>query len=532
MPIERETQMYKRLWWFTIGFIFIIGSWLIPVDAHAATAPTCVMLVYDSQNVVDGGQTKIAAVQRILTGLHVKVKTVSAADYHSGELQHYQGVITIINWPQTQLNNADFIKDRDQFEGVQLHIGPNLSATEAQRLQAHRVNIYQQQLFLQSNDQQVRQVLPFTSTMTMLTNLPTTAISIGHLREQSLLQHQYSYGTVVGNYGYLPYLSTSGYSLMLATQTIATLFGISGHYQPLLTITKVTPYSNLNLLNKLSETLYRQGIPFAVSTTTVGTNSKFKAYQRFAKVLRLVEKRGGIIFLKTPVVGGATANSGPDLSKLMDSYMVQFAQNQVYPVGISTSAYWNQDRVYRTNALVKTNQVLLLPNPKSATYAHQDNQSMVFKQAFYGVSASSFETMKSDEQLSKLAPNFAIPTALTVTMPNSQTSLQDLIKRVKRMNYQWFDPTQQMVTSMLKSGTATVSYRRGTYLLNGAATQVTDNVPTTQTLAAVKPEENWMNRFFKTQSIILLVFLSITVGIFILFIVIGWRVYLLMFKPK
>ncbi|KLD60757.1 hypothetical protein WP50_07685, partial [Lactiplantibacillus plantarum] len=74
---------------------------------------------------------------------------------------------------------------------------------------------------------------------------------------------------------------------------------------------------------------------------------KFKAYQRFAKVLRLIENRGGVIFLKTPVVGGVTASSGPGLSKLMDSYVIQLAQNQVYPVGISASAYWNQDRVYR-----------------------------------------------------------------------------------------------------------------------------------------------------------------------------------------
>lgn len=89
-----------------------------------------------------------------------------------------------------------------------------------------------------------------------------------------------------------------------------------------------------------------------------------------------------------------------------------------------------------------------------------------------------------------------------------------------------------MTTTMLKSGTATISYRRGTYLLNGAPTQVTDNAPATTTLAAVKPAESWMNRFFKTQGSVLLIFFSVTLGIFVLFIVIGRRVYLNMFKPK
>ncbi|MCG0780150.1 hypothetical protein [Lactiplantibacillus plantarum] len=524
--------MHKRLWQLVIMGVIILCSWLLPTEIHAQTSATHVMLVYDSRNVANNDQTKIAMIQRILTGLHISIKTVAAEDYHAGELRHYQGVITLINWPQTKLNNAAFIKDRKQFSGTKLHIGTNLTAIEAQQLNAQPVKVYQQQFFLQSNDQQVRQLLPFMSSMTALTKLPAKAKTIGYLRAQSSLKHEYPYGTIVGRYGYLPYLSTEGYSLVLATQTMATLFGTRSHYQPLLTITKVTPYSNLNLLNKLSATLYQQGIPFAVSTTTVGTNGKFKAYQRFAKVLRLIENRGGVIFLKTPVVGGVTASSGPGLSKLMDSYVIQLAQNQVYPVGISASAYWNQDRVYRQNALTKANQVLLLPDPKVTTYAHQDNQATVFDQAFYGVSAKSFETLKSGDQLSKLALNFAIPTALTMTMPDSETSLHNLTRQLSRMNYQWFDPAQQMTTTMLKSGTATISYRRGTYLLNGAPTQVTDNAPATTTLAAVKPAESWMNRFFKTQGSVLLIFFSVTLGIFVLFIVIGRRVYLNMFKPK
>ncbi|MGA3231349.1 hypothetical protein ACA593_00970 [Lactiplantibacillus pentosus] len=245
-----------------------------------------------------------------------------------------------------------------------------------------------------------------------------------------------------------------------------------------------------------------------------------------------MENRGGVIFLKTPVVGGVTASSGPGLNKLMNSYLIQFAQNQVYPVGISSSAYWNQDRVYRTNSLAKANQVLLLPNPATTTYAHQDNQATIFKQAFYGISATSFESVKQGANLSRSGLDFAIPTALTMTMPNRQASLEDVTRRIHRMNYQWYDPTQQMPQTLIKAGTATIGYHQGTYFLNGAATQVTNEAPKTQTLAPVKPAQSWMNRFFKTQGVVLLVFFSLTLGIFGLFIVIGRRVYLNMFKPK
>jgi uncharacterized protein YdaL len=525
--------MRKASWWLVLAsLVMTMMVVTTPKTVQAAENSKQVLLVYDSQNVADHGQAKIAAVQRILTGLHVRVTTMAAEDYRAGELADYSGLVTLINWPQTKLDNAAFVRDRNRFNGPQLHIGMNLTATEAQRLHAHRTNLYQQQFSLQAAHQGVQQLLPFKTSLTTLTDLPTDARTIGWLTPQSLNDRRYPYGTIVDRNGYLPFLSTGGYAFMLATQTIATLFGTSGHYQPLLTIAKVTPYSNLELLDQLSAWLYAQGIPFAVSTTTVGDNGSFKAYQRFAKVLRRVENRGGVIFLKTPVVGGVTASSGPGLNKLMNSYLIQFAQNQVYPVGISSSAYWNQDRVYRTNSLAKANQVLLLPNPATTTYAHQDNQATIFKQAFYGISATSFESVKQGANLSRSGLDFAIPTALTMTMPNRQASLEDVTRRIHRMNYQWYDPTQQMPQTLIKAGTATIGYHQGTYFLNGAATQVTNEAPKTQTLAPVKPAQSWMNRFFKTQGVVLLVFFSLTLGIFGLFIVIGRRVYLNMFKPK
>lgn len=467
--------MRKASWWLVLAsLVMTMMVVTTPKTVQAAENSKRVLLVYDSQNVADHGQAKIAAVQRILTGLHVRGTTMAAEDYRAGELADYSGVVTLINWPQTKLDNAAFVRDRNRFNGPQLHIGMNLTSTEAQRLHAHRTNLYQQQFSLQAAHQGVQQLLPFKTSLTTLTDLPTDARTIGWL----------------------------------------------------------TPYSNLELLDQLSAWLYAQGIPFAVSTTTVGDNGSFKAYQRFAKVLRRVENRGGVIFLKTPVVGGVTASSGPGLNKLMNSYLIQFAQNQVYPVGISSSAYWNQDRVYRTNSLAKANQVLLLPNPATTTYAHQDNQATIFKQAFYGISATSFESVKQGASLSRSGLDFAIPTALTMTMPNRQASLEDVTRRIHRMNYQWYDPTQQMPQTLIKAGTATIGYHQGTYFLNGAATQVTNEAPKTQTLAPVKPAQSWMNRFFKTQGVVLLVFFSLTLGIFGLFILIGRRVYLNMFKPK
>ncbi|VDG24357.1 hypothetical protein [Lactiplantibacillus mudanjiangensis] len=517
-------------WGLLIVALFSFWYWGQPSSVEAATSK--VLLVYDSQNVAQNDQTKIAAVQRLLTSVGVRVTTKAAADYRAGTLKHYQGVITMINWPQTDLNNADFVRDRQRFKGIRLHIGQNLTAAEAQGLQAKRQKLYHQQFTLQNKSGSRHQLLAFSETMTTLTQLPAKAQTIGWLKSQSVTKKTYPYGTIVGNQGYLPYFSAGGYSFVLAAQTIAQLFGKVGHYQPLLTITKVTPYSNMAVLDRLSRYLYQQSIPFAISTTTVGSNVHFKAYQRFARVLRNIENRGGVVFLKTPAVGGVTASSGKGLATLMDNYLIQFAQNQVFPVGISTSGYWNQDQVYRQYALTKADHILLLPNPASPVYAKQDNQATTFKQAIYGLNATSLETVRQGSALGKLADDFPVPTAVTFTMPNSQRSLNNLKRRLSQLNYQWFNPATEDTATKIVSGTATFQYRNGTYFLNGQATTITATQPHTKTLAAVKPEELWVNRFFKMQGTVLLIFFAITFGVFVLFIFLGRRVYVNMFKRK
>ncbi|MFB9768360.1 hypothetical protein [Lactiplantibacillus modestisalitolerans] len=508
--------------------VLVAGTLLGGRVAQAQT--TRVLLVYDSQNVANNGERKVAAMQRILTSLKLTVKTQAAADYQAGTLRAYQGVVTMINWPQVGLENAAFLRDRSQFNGVQLHVGANLTSAEARHLGATPVKLYHQQLILQNRQKTVQQLLPFSDTMTVLRDLPTGTRVAGYLQSQGQPKQRYPYGSVTGKFGYLPYFKTDGYSLMMATQTIAQLFGRQGHYQPLLTITKVTPYSNLALLDQLSRYLAHQGIPFAVSTTTVGENGHFKAFKRFAKTLRLVENRGGVIFLKTPVAGGVTAKSGQTLNQLMDSYVIQLAQNQVYPVGISTSIFWNQDRLYRQYGLKRTNQILWLPNPAELNYAAQDNQGARFDHNLYGVAASSFATVQSGPALGKLGLDFALPTALTFTMPNSSRSLANFKRRVQQLNYEWADPAQQMAATHLTGGSTTVAYRHGNYFLNGMATTVTNQTIETAKLDAIKPAENWMNRFFSIQGNFLLIFFAVTVVIFAAFILLGRRIYLNKFK--
>lgn len=512
--------MKRSVKWLLLGLcwgclLMAFGWRLTPV----AAASQRVLLVYDSKNTVANGTAKIDTVQRALTSLNLKVRTVSQNQYHKGMLtQAYAGVVTMVNWPEVGLTNQTFIHDRDQFQGAKLHIGDNLTATEAQALGAQKQKVYLKQFTLKA--QQASQQLPFSETMTVLTQTHANSTTFGTLATQEKDAATYAYGTVYQHNGYLPDWRNNGLSLTLAVQTMAQVFQRHMQQQPMLTITNVTPYSHLTLLAHLSQYCENHNIPFAVSTTTVAQNTTMAAYKRFTKALRNVENHNGVVYLQTPAVGnpGAYAQPQRELQNLISNELVAFAQNNVFPVGISSQGYWNQDRVYRQNFLTKTNSWLLLPDHQPTTFIHEDQQGTAVKQSFLAVSASSFNTVKSLAQV-----QFAAPTALTVKLPATQAKLQAVERQITGLNVTWYQPAGHLDTT-LQAGAVKVSYRDGQYFLNGRPKMVNDVVkqnfkqPTYQHVVRLKG-------FFKVQGMILTVLFSVIFVILIGFIWLGRKIY-------
>lgn len=207
-----------------------------------------VLLVYDSQNTVEQGEKKIDTLQRMLAGMGLKVKTVKESEYQKGELNHsYQGVITMINWKQASLDNPTFVKDCNQYDGVKLHIGEGLDRTEQKQLQVKLKTIYQQQFIL--SDDSSTEMLPFVERMDVLTGVPKQAQSYGMLKTQNNEGQSYKYGVINRKQGYLPFFNNKGLGLITASKMIAILFNRQEEAKPLLTITDVSTYSNLKLLD-------------------------------------------------------------------------------------------------------------------------------------------------------------------------------------------------------------------------------------------------------------------------------------------
>lgn len=513
--------MFKKKFLFILLIAITFLAFVIsPQKVDAAVNDNRVLLVYDSQNDVKNDKVNISALQRSLTSMNLRVKTVEQEKYKKGMLndQKYLGVITMINWRQVGLINQKFLKDRDDFSGIKLHIGENLTQTEIKQLGVQVQKIYQQQLIL--SDEKDQETLPFKESITIITKTGDSSQQIGTLSSQQQNQKKYPFGYINGKQGYLPFFSNDGLSLMVQTKMIAQLFNRSGQYRPLLTITNVSPYTNLATLDKLSLFLYKREIPFAISMTSVSENTEMKAFDRFTAVLRNVENRGGIIFLQTPTVSSGIDTQGQIINKNFFTYIVSLARKQVFPVGISSEGFWNQDRVLRKNSLDFADHWLLLPNGNKVTYINEDDDSEVAKKAFFGMSATSLNNVKKDNDTS-----FSVPTALTISMPYSQKQLEHVESEIEELDLSWYDPVGNNLNSELNTETTALQYKHGQYVVNGKIEDIHPvNSDLDKQFSDGKPTSLFSN-FFKVQGNILAVFFVIIMIILLIFIYIGQKVY-------
>lgn len=521
------TKTKFGLWLLLCWGILLMPFLANPTVTQGATQDK-VLLVYDSKNVASQGDEKIDGLQRLLTSLNLKVTTLRMHAYQKGTLtaQHYTGVITVINWPQTEIPNPDFETDRKNFTGRKLHIGDNLDPDELAGLQSQAQAVYHEQFYIKTQGQE--QLLPFSQTMTALTDLPNQAQGFGSLVSQEITPHTFNYGTIVDQNGYLPYFTTNGLSFILAAQTIAQLFQkAKTTYPPMLTITGVTPYTNLQRLSQLTSALYKRGIPFAISTTNVDENTNMTAYYNFMKVLRQAENQGGVILLRTPTATGPTVDSGPELSRLMQSYLVNMGQQDVFPVGFSTPGYWNQDATYQQYALQYANYVLLLPDPKTPAYIKQTDRSMAIEHGIFGLTLNQLTTIESTENL----PLFT-PTAITLNMPETKKGVQGAVRKIEGLAIDWLDPATHDLQAKIEAGSITYQYSRGLYYLNGRQVEISENPTKWRVPREPLTIVGQLNRFFKLQSNILLIIFSVVFVVLIVFIFLGRRIYKRMFINK
>ena len=519
----------NKLWKLCLLALLCLPLFGQTLDVKAASTDkenNSVLLVYDSLNTTENGQEKIDTLQRVLSGMNLHVKTISQSQYKTGMLsQRYIAVITLINWAKANLVNQQFVKDRQHYNGLKLHIGQNLSQDEINQLGVKIDKLYQQQFILKNTNQE--QLLHYTKSLDVVNVDSKDKNVVGILSTQEANQKEYPFGYINGKNAYLPFFSTDGLGLLTEIQLIAKLIGKQETFKPLLTITDVTPYSDLKLLEQLSRFFYDHDIPFAISTVSVSENTEMKAFSRFTAALRNVENRGGVIFLQTPKVTSDADNTGTLLSDNMSTYLVSLARHQVFPVGISSSGFWNQDKILRTHSLELADHWLLLPNASTVTHVKKDQNAGIAKESFFAMSADSLNGVKRNN-----ATRFLVPTALTYVMPDSQEKLERIENSIEDQSLTWFDPVEDNLQTTIKTDTTILQYRHGDYFANGASEEIQTSNNVFGKSFSDGQQKTLFSKYFKIQGGILAIFFGIITVILAVFIYIGQRIYWNRFKRK
>ncbi|WP_125767902.1 hypothetical protein [Lapidilactobacillus wuchangensis] len=522
-------------WLMALLLLLITFNQLVPQQVGAKTNEQTVLFVYDSVNAKDHGDQKIQALQRTLTTQNQPTKTVAMADYKRGELNQYQAVITLVNWSQKTSVTGKYQKywqDLAGFSGKKLHIGPNLQNFERQSFTGVWQQVTHQQYQLLDDHSQAKQLLPFTNECTLLQ--PTAnQFTAGELINQAHQEQTYPYGVVQGEQAYLPFYQATGLMAIVATRLISQwLTATSQDIPPLLTITNVTPMSSFKELRELIDFLHRQDIPFAVSATSVQTNTELPEFRRYTKILRLIENSGGVIYLQVPYVYTSQPDQLPVLRSVMAAQLKALVKEAVYPVGISAPSFWNQDHVYQQAGLSHSKQVLLLSNPETISYQDYSATNQIFGQTLSSIPAKSLANIKRDGELDIAKLRFSIPMAITIATPTDQLTLKQAKKQIQHLTMPLANPALLNQTGRVNFGKHQITYHQDKYYLDGKYQNLTKQDVSLTEPVRQETTAGTLNNFFKFQDRALMIFLLLVLVILLSLMIVGRRIYRDKFRHK
>lgn len=493
------------------------------VKAEENTHVETILLAYNSKNVRQNGQNNVTLIQEMLTGAGVKVHVQKIAEYKKDTMTKYDGVVTLINWSEREISNKDFIADRTKFTGKKLHIGTGLMPDELKSLDATKTTLYRRQLLL-TLPEISSQILSYTTNLDILNANPQSE-KIGQIKVQGVDNIPVTPLITIHNQsGYLPIFDGQGIPFVAATHIIGKMFGKKQLYQPLLLIEGVTPYTDLKILRKLSEHLALNFIPFALSVSSVQRNTELNSFKKFTSALRYIEGDNGAIFIRTPEVGYGKQE---ELSIYMNNTLTVLAQHHVFPFGLSFPGYWQLDHYYKDIALKNASHVIQLPTEEEK-YLKQDNEGIVFDEAFTTIKGSSFIEDRYGKPIADQDVDFGLPVTISYKMPENEKQLALLERKVKSFKWKWQNPMN--LNTELDVGMTKIQYHNGNYKLNGYPVEfdLPEHIKPPKTVE----EQEWYNKFFEYQSKFMWIFFGIVLTIMISMIFVGRAIYLEMYKRK
>ncbi|WP_410512792.1 hypothetical protein PaeBR_23065 [Paenibacillus sp. BR2-3] len=444
-----------------VQMLLVVCFLLLPSGAYvhsaAADSPQ-VLLLYDSLAKETSKEGDVTVLQQLLAAYSAQVTLVSLDQYERGMMDSYTHVITVINSPDLDINNKSYIEDWEKYQGQYLHIGANLPAKAGLELQAVTKII--------SGGSMDLNIGSYSAKGIGVQNIPYIASKgVGSQAYGSISftgrELDVPYAVRKEDYTYAPYLEKGNLSELAMAYVLKDWLPVAATPRTYLVVKEIYPFSDLELLEDLANSLYRSGIPFVVSIRPVFSNTDYPAMDRYLEALKVVQFRNGSILVNAPAVMPTIYIEDHTLQEKMEGFISLLVQNGIAPLGIGAEMYWTYDKEYAGTGMSFFDSAVLFPDEK-VIYMEQSHTAATFASSLYSLPLSLLQKMQSPD---KAKSGYPLNTAITVDFPKDKQGLAELLQRLDEAWISFADYKQadhQVVT-----GTDIISSSHGVISING-----------------------------------------------------------------
>jgi uncharacterized protein YdaL len=505
----------KRKYRLHIGLIVLLISGLIyPVSVQAANSPSfdSVLIVYDSLGIGTKEEGNVEALKRLLAAFRVEVTTESIDSYTAGSLSNYSKLIEVHNRSDLVREGSQYLTDLQSYQGDILYIGgkPQDKLVHSLGLQAKAM----EKVADFSIGGFVEKSLRLSSVFD--TNEPGVQ-RYGVLKSQDT---SYPYGIRKGPYAYVPFMEKDMLSEIAVTYVLKDwlLQGQENHYY--LVFKEIYPFSDLQLLERMSDELYEAGIPFIVSVHPVFNNTDYPAMKRYINTLKYVQSRNGTVLVEAPFVATAQDRGYNSLYSQMEHFIDVLAEEGVVPLGMGAEMFWTYDDHLVKEGMTFFNSVILFPD-MHPIYKARRNRSEAFSSSIYSVNPAFLQRYIADDRLIKPLP---MDTAFTYDFVQNESELESLVQGLKNSWITFEDYKKE--AHNIKTETNELKSDRGSLVVNGVHLGIqTSHVETSSDYEYKKHEQKSFETWFTVQNKFFIIVIFITLFVFSGFLIIGYRMY-------
>ncbi|WP_168119372.1 DUF2334 domain-containing protein [Paenibacillus sp. HB172176] len=473
-----------------------------------------VLVVYDSLAVGSANEGNVEQLQRLLVSFGVEVTICSYDRYQEGTMNEFKKVVAIRNAFDLPDVSQTFQADFANYKGEYMHIGafPPERVIETLDLSIK----VEEDAIISLAEEPYSQVAVDSGTVPLIVH--AAGKTYGNM--YSANDHmQGPYGSLKDGVAYVSYLSAVSLSEILLADVMKDWLQASLDSRAFLLFSNVTPFSDFELLESMSDRLYALGIPFVISASPVFSNTDFPAMQRYINVLKYAQAHNGSILIEAPVVSSEAGLVNESLKDHMNFYMNQLADQGIVPLGMATELYWLDHPLYVEQGLHFFDSVIFFSN-ESAKLATQSESVQSFISSPYSINMDEFQDyLESKKKFIDLPFNVAF----TYSFPETQYELDEITQSLADswIHFSDYKTDRHSVQTNLHHMTSA----GGHLFIDNHSVDLNSTSDTTSPHIYIQENEKSLSALFSLQNRIFSVIIILILIIFVFLLIIGHRLY-------